>query len=298
MPPKSKVLVISDSKAERESFARAFESRGIQATVASPFELGFAAAREQPDLVLLDVGNRTDEQLKALLSGDPIACRLVLTSDGTLPELRDLAARWRAAGHVSKTGSPDQIVARVEPWLVPLEAARKPAPEPVDFAARARSSTRSQFVTAFPFPLLVSSSSLVSRHTPKTAGLLDQDLFRAMQSLGTKPAARPGLMALAIRKSTEVFPDRITLGRAHENDIVIDHATLSKLHAIFVKQANGFGVADAGSRNGSWVSGRLLTRNAPPSSNLESGDTVRFGELEFTFLSPSSAWDSLRVNVK
>ena len=307
MPPKQKVLVVGDSKTEREAVALAFQRRGFRTGTASPFELRFAAAREQPDLVLLDLGSRSEAELGELLGGDPVECRFVLTADRPWPELRDLAARWKAAGYATKSKDADETVSRAEPFLPGIgpgigpgagAAVVRPPRERVDFVALARQSTRSQFVAACPFPLLVSSSNLVSRPAPRTAGILDREVLQAMEASAVKPSGRPHVTVLAVRKLGDERADRVTAGRGLESDIIIDHATISKLHATFVKQARGYELADAGSRNGTWLSGRLLERNGPPSALVESGDTVRFGEIECTFLSPSAAWDQLRVNVK
>ncbi len=46
------------------------------------------------------------------------------------------------------------------------------------------------------------------------------------------------------------------------------------------------------------MSGRLLIPKGPPSQVLVSGDSVRFAQLEFTFMSPTTAWDVLRVMTK
>ena len=72
---------------------------------------------------------------------------------------------------------------------------------------------------------------------------------------------------------------------------------ISTFHAYFT-EAGGFTLSDAGSRNGTWVSGRLLIPKGPPSQVLVSGDSVRFAQLEFTFMSPTTAWDVLRVMTK
>ena len=304
MPPKPKVLVVGDDKPERDAVAHAFESRGFRAAVASPVELRRDAASEQPDLVLLDIGRRGEDYLKELLGGDPIGCPHILCAERPWSELRDLATKWNAVGHVCTPAKPEQIVARVEPFLVQAtEQARTPAPKHVDLAALARQATRSQFVAACPFPLLVSAASVVPRPgVSKTAGVLDEALLWAMEEAEGKrgkPAEGPRVMALAVRKTTETSPDRITVGRTPDNDIVIDHATISKLHAYFVKKAgSGFELGDAGSHNGTWLRGQLLPRNGPSSPVIESGDTVGFGELKFTFQGSSASWDLLRVHVK
>jgi hypothetical protein len=82
------------------------------------------------------------------------------------------------------------------------------------------------------------------------------------------------------KKPGASFPDRITIGRTSNNDVVIADASVSRLHA-YVRQADDWIVADAGSKNGSWLGGGVLEprREAP----LSPGAMVRFGDVQLTF---------------
>ncbi len=66
----------------------------------------------------------------------------------------------------------------------------------------------------------------------------------------------------------------ITIGRAADNDIVIDDNTVSRHHARLDMQASTYILTDLGSANGTWVNGRRLS--APVV--LQAGDSIRFGE--------------------
>jgi pSer/pThr/pTyr-binding forkhead associated (FHA) protein len=144
----------------------------------------------------------------------------------------------------------------------------------------ARTSTRSQFVAGCPFPFLVSKSSLVARPSrPRTAGVLDGDVLLAMDEQVRVARSKTSVMALPIRKATDAPGDKITVGRTLSADVIIEHATVSEIHAAFLREEGGFHLADAGSRNGTWVSGRLLAPDGSPSPVIESGESVRFGEL-------------------
>jgi hypothetical protein len=77
---------------------------------------------------------------------------------------------------------------------------------------------------------------------------------------------------------------RISVGRARNTDVMIQTATISKLHAHFtVDEGGGVRITDAGSQNGTRVNGTLLERDAPAS--LNSGDLVGFGTVDATFYS-------------
>jgi len=66
---------------------------------------------------------------------------------------------------------------------------------------------------------------------------------------------------------------QISLGRAAENDIAIDHAEISRRHAQFVRTDQDFVVQNLNTSNGTWVNGEPAA-NQP----LRSGDVIRIAE--------------------
>jgi hypothetical protein len=88
-------------------------------------------------------------------------------------------------------------------------------------------------------------------------------------------------------------PNRlITLGRTHENDVVVPNRTVSRLHAWFRDVAGRLEVGDGESRNGTWVGGHRL---APRESvRLRGGEEMRLGVVELTFVDASGCWEYLR----
>lgn len=91
------------------------------------------------------------------------------------------------------------------------------------------------------------------------------------------------------RVQTATYMERISVGRARNQDIVLRHPSVSKFHAWFERDASGaLRVADSGSKNGTRVnqdesSRRELTKVNP-------GDTVRFGSVETLICSPETLW--------
>lgn len=83
---------------------------------------------------------------------------------------------------------------------------------------------------------------------------------------------------------------RISVGRATNNDIVIRHPSISKLHAHFCFSANGeqgspaapLQLTDADSANGTRVNGQAVGADHPV--ELTPGDRLRFGEIECELL--------------
>jgi DNA-binding response OmpR family regulator len=298
MQAKRKVLVVGDSQTVRDRVGAMLGGAGFGVARASQFELPFAMAREQPDLVLVDVGMRSSDDLAKMVADDESDCPIVLLAEQPEAELRQLADRCRAAGCISMPTGPDELIKRVEAFLE--RTLQPPSTDPTDLIAFARKATRQEFVAACPFSFLVTTATLLAppRDHPRTVGLLEEADTLGVYDAPAPGATGPRATALPVRKVTASLPDRITVGRTRENDVVIRHLHVSKLHAYFRTRAEGVDLVDAGSRNGTWVSGQLLTANGPASPVLASGDEVRFGELACTFLSSASCWDILRVNVK
>jgi len=94
------------------------------------------------------------------------------------------------------------------------------------------------------------------------------------------------LMIFPVRKSLRSLSERkITIGRTNNNDVVIEDQSISKLHAFVMQERDTFTVRDAGSSTGTKVNGEAVTKSP---AELDSGDDVRFGDVEFTFLSAAA----------
>lgn len=80
----------------------------------------------------------------------------------------------------------------------------------------------------------------------------------------------------------------ITLGRSPECDIVIEDATVSRLHAVFRKEPHTgmWQVVDAESHNGTFQAGVLIVPGRP--TPLFGRAALRFGAVEMSFLQASA----------
>jgi hypothetical protein len=94
-----------------------------------------------------------------------------------------------------------------------------------------------------------------------------------------------------VKKPGASFPDRITIGRTHNNDIAIVDHSVSRLHAYVRQQGPGWVVADAGSKNGSWLRGIAL--EARREQALPSRVVLRLGEVDLTFFVASDLFEAL-----
>ena len=72
----------------------------------------------------------------------------------------------------------------------------------------------------------------------------------------------------------------VSLGRASENDIVVDDATLSRVHLLLQREPSGWTARDAGSTNGSTVEGSPL---GPDAVALLPGMRLMAGSVRFTY---------------
>jgi predicted component of type VI protein secretion system len=77
-----------------------------------------------------------------------------------------------------------------------------------------------------------------------------------------------------------VFRDGAVLGRSPECEVVVAHPSVSRLHARIARDADGWVLADLGSRNGTRVNGRRVER-----VRLADGDRVELGEVRLEFRS-------------
>ena len=84
------------------------------------------------------------------------------------------------------------------------------------------------------------------------------------------------------KKPGASFPDRITIGRTPNNDIVIVDHSVSRLHAYVRQDGDKWIVADAGSKNGSWLDRSSL--EARKERKLGSKAILRIGDVDLTFL--------------
>jgi hypothetical protein len=75
---------------------------------------------------------------------------------------------------------------------------------------------------------------------------------------------------------------RLSVGRVADNDLRLEHPSVSKIHAALVMNREGtMLVADTGSTNGTFINGRRISYGE--ARHLEDGDVVGFGDVEVRF---------------
>jgi pSer/pThr/pTyr-binding forkhead associated (FHA) protein len=130
--------------------------------------------------------------------------------------------------------------------------------------------------------------------TGTTTQTLDHDLIQALVDGAKhgKVGAEPTEMEIypLAKKPGASFPDRITIGRTSNNDVVIVDHSVSRLHA-YVRQGGSWIVADAGSKNGSWLDETRLEPRRE--TQLSPGAVLRLGDVSATFFPAAELFDLL-----
>ena len=73
--------------------------------------------------------------------------------------------------------------------------------------------------------------------------------------------------------------DRLTLGSAPDNDVIVDDPSVSRVHTMLHRLNGRWFVEDCGSRNGTAVNGRRLTSMQP----LQAADELLLGRARLQF---------------
>jgi DNA-binding SARP family transcriptional activator len=76
--------------------------------------------------------------------------------------------------------------------------------------------------------------------------------------------------------------DSLTIGRSSASGLQIPDATVSRTHAVLERDTGGWSVRDAGSANGTFLNGRVVTATGHP---LQPGDEVTVGSARLFFRS-------------
>ena len=75
---------------------------------------------------------------------------------------------------------------------------------------------------------------------------------------------------------------RLGVGRVADNDLQLEHPSVSKIHSALVMNREGtLLVADTGSTNGTFINGRRISYGE--ARHIEDGDVVSFGDVEVRF---------------
>lgn len=130
----------------------------------------------------------------------------------------------------------------------------------------------------------------------------DIDFKTGVLSTSSEPAADLGLdptfagtwrISVIRKRPGNPFPDRISIGRARNCDVVLRLSFVSKLHAVVLQRPDGsFALVDQGSANGTCHNGRKLDKGDP--APLNPGDKLEFGSLGVQLVDAAMLYETLR----
>ena len=105
-----------------------------------------------------------------------------------------------------------------------------------------------------------------------------------VEDLATVAALRPQTALLVVVRGANVgarflLDDaQVSAGRHPDSDIFLDDVTVSRRHAVFVREDGGYRVRDVGSLNGTYVNRSLVDEAV-----LRAGDEVQIGKFRLTY---------------
>ena len=173
-----------------------------------------------------------------------------------------------------------------------------------EFVLPVRSMTRSAFVSSHPYPFLLLR---LREYSPEdewsflTTTVDNQKLALAklMSEEGLSLSSDlANYRAYALVKGEGIlWRERISVGRARNNDISLPHRSVSKLHAHFTLGPDGTTVlSDVGSRNGTRLNDEKL--EVGREVRARPGDTIVFGAVSLTFLDPEKFYDFVQQHIQ
>jgi pSer/pThr/pTyr-binding forkhead associated (FHA) protein/tetratricopeptide (TPR) repeat protein len=214
-------------------------------------------------------GKHVLQQGDALKVGD---FSLSLSGEGLLPRREETTQR-----HIlSKSAQPGAIAAQEAPltWGASRSEAqdlRQGDPPPADLTApQARPN--------------------LARSTPEPTAIV-----RGQSGGGDTPTVQPqvqGLRAQLLCVSTQyagnrfelVLPETV-LGRVQENDIAIDHRSVSRQHAKISLQGQRYCITDLNSANATLINGEPYSQ-----TDLKHGDLIELGHVKLRFIAPGEVY--------
>lgn len=96
-------------------------------------------------------------------------------------------------------------------------------------------------------------------------------------------------MVLLAERAVRSKSNKLSLGRASSNDIVLRHASVSKVHA-YLSLGPPLVLTDSGSLNHTFVNGDPVGQ----SQRLGDGDVIKLGAVQCVLMSPASLWAAVR----
>lgn len=127
-----------------------------------------------------------------------------------------------------------------------------------------------------------------------TAGTVSHALLRILDGDVRAYPQRYELYALN-KTPRNPWTDRVLIGRAPNNDVVLENASVSKVHAYITQQGSSAQIASYETRNPTKVGATTVLPNGP-SVSLPDGADLQIGLLRARYLSTSALYRLLRAS--
>jgi len=162
-----------------------------------------------------------------------------------------------------------------------------------------KSLSREQFVEQYPSPFLVQELDRQNGEEEKEFEFstihITKDELRSAVGGGSHSPDTP-VYRVAKRATKNVFEGMINVGRAANNDIILDFQAVSKFHAYFTKDmaTDSVYLTDADSTNGTFINGLRLRPHQK--YVLGEGDALSFAQqAEVKYYTPGALYDLLEL---
>jgi hypothetical protein len=153
-------------------------------------------------------------------------------------------------------------------------------------------SLRNEFAKRYPHAWLVWEAGAWS-----VSGDGEQNVAHTLPPAEDLQDCLPTGDVLCFELATAVPGQTLTLGRASQNDIVINDSTVSREHLVLTRGPSGEWIADLTSSTPQVsISGRHLVHGKPTS--LRQGDVLKVGEVLMTFYDPQSFEQRIRTEAE
>jgi pSer/pThr/pTyr-binding forkhead associated (FHA) protein len=173
-----------------------------------------------------------------------------------------------------------------EPRLEPME-------EVTEYLRKARSVNADTFQQLYPHYFLYKHAKAV-----RDPGISEPDIDFATRtlSLNFDPLPQQNQLVPVKKNPDNPFPDRLTIGRATNCDVVIRLAFVSKVHAHLLIQGDKLTLRDNRASNFTFHNHRRLEPGSSRSVKL--GDILSFGAIDLELVTAGRLYEILRSNAR